>query len=108
MFNISSLPRHTVTVPFVIERDGVKEEHPFTATFEMIDPESEGIDPTVDKGDRELLDRVLVGLGDIMDEKGKELPFSDELKSQVIGRIDVRAALLRAFYAEIPKLIRGN
>ena len=108
MFNINTLPRVTVPVPLFVQVDGERQDHSFSATFELIDPEAEGIDVTVGTGDRELLDRVVVGLGDIADNKGDVLRFSDELKRRVLARMDARAALLRAFYGEVPKLIRGN
>jgi hypothetical protein len=108
MFNINTLPRVTVPVPLFVEVDGKRQNHSFSATFEMIDPEAEGINPAEGRGDRDLLERVVVGLGDIADNEGNVLPFSDELKHQVLARLDARAALVRAFYGEVPKLIRGN
>ena len=108
MFNVNTFPRVTVPVPLFVEVDGERQDHSFSATFELIDPESEGIDVAVGRGDRDLLERVVVGLQDVAGDDGKGLPFTPELKARVIARMDARAALLRAFYGEVPKLIRGN
>lgn len=108
MFRVNQLPRVTVPVPLFVEVDGERQDHSFTATFDIIDPEALGIDITEGSGDRELLERVIVDLGDIAGDDGKPLPFTPELKRQVLGRLDARAALLKAFFGEVPKLIRGN
>lgn len=108
MFRVNQLPRVTVPVPLFVEVDGERQDHSFTATFDIIDPEALGIDITEVSGDRELLERVIVDLGDIAGDDGKSLPFTSDLKRQVLARIDARAALLKAFFGEVPKLIRGN
>lgn len=107
MFRIAELPRFTVPVPLTIEVDGEAEDQSFSATFQMLE-----IDASRDLDDeqpqREFLRRAIVGLREIVDDDGAEVPFTPELREAVINRFDSRRALLAAYFARVQEIARGN
>lgn len=109
MFNIAKLPRVTRPIPLTIEVDGQLEEHPFTATFQIIEVDQSTPEKISDEaGQRAFLQQVVVDLGDVADEHGAPIAFSPELKAAVINRFDCRMALTRAYFDAVQKLAAGN
>ena len=107
MFKITAKPTFTHTVHVMVPVDGGHREETFKATFEVKDIDQ--LEKVQDEGgQRGLLREVITGFDELIDDAGQAVPYSDELREQLIGVPYVRIALFQAYIAAIGKAKPGN
>lgn len=106
MFKISTYPRVVQRVPLTIEVDGERQDHSFTATFQ-VQPMS-----ATELGDEDsqlsFLRAAVVDLADLVDAAEQPVPFSPQLVEQLADRPEVRTALIKAYFEATKKAAEGN
>ena len=103
MFKTSTRPRVIHPVPFHIEVDGVIVDNSFTATFQIL-PIERTIGDALDSDQKQtdFLTESVVNMADL------DVPFTAELRAELLGRIEVRGALLRAYFDAAKKAAAKN
>ena len=109
MFKIAKTPRFTHVVPIKVPVDGGFDEQTIRATFEVItDDEFASFDTMTAEGLKDLVRKILVRLDDMVDEQGKPLPYSDDLRDQLLELPYMRLGLLRGYQAAMIGAKAGN
>lgn len=107
MFKVTTEPKFTHPVTVMVPVDGGHKEQTFTCTFRVADVEA--LDKLKDEeGQKGLLQRVICGMADLVGEDDQPLPYSDELRDQLIGVPYVRLAMLVAYTGAVTKAKAGN
>ena len=105
MFKTSVRPRLTRPVPLFIETETGREDHTFRATFEVADMQLSAVGPMgTEEGQQTLLRASIKDLSDIQGDDGSETPFTQDLLSSLLTRIECRAALLRAYFDAVQEV----
>lgn len=107
MFKIVSEPTFTIPVTVCVPVDGGHKDQTLKVKFAVVDVDELGEAAGLD-GQQKLLRRVVRGLEDVVDDADKPLPYSDELRDQLIAVPYVRAAMLQSYLAAIGKTRVGN
>lgn len=109
MFRIVDRPEFTHEVPVQVPVDGGWKAETLKARFRIL-PEAEE-----DTGDlysteasKEYLRRILVRLDDLVDEAGKPVEYSDEMRERVLALPYARLALIRAYARAQVRAAEGN
>lgn len=109
MFNVLAKPTFTRTVKVKFPSGDGVETASFKATFLWVpSDELETFDRDTTEGIKEMLRHVLVSASEIVDDDGKELPWDDELREQVLGWSNARVGLLLAYNSGWIEEKRGN
>ena len=107
MFKVTSEPKFTHDVTVQVPVDGGHREETFKATYLVV-----GIDEMTDMlsldGQQKLLKRVVCQMDELEDEKGKPMPYSIELRDQLIKLPFVRAALYQTYLKAVSGAREGN
>ena len=109
MFNIAALPTFKRTVKVSVPNDAGYEEQSFIATYKVLDTataDSFGLD--TEKGSADFVRAILISLDDIVGADKKPVPYSDELRDQVIAVPYARMALVRTYMAAVGGAKAGN
>lgn len=89
--------------------DGGFKEEKFHATFRVLDGDKAAeYDRATIVGTRDFLKQVTVRLDDLVDANDKPVPYSDEVRDQVIVMPWVALALVREYFASVGKAAEGN
>lgn len=107
MFKLSKDPRFTIPVTVMVPIDGGHRTDTFKATFRVGESNSLGRFAELEGQDEELR-KVFVGCDEIVDEADNAIPFSNELRDQMIATPYVRAGLVNAYLGAIVKARVGN
>lgn len=107
MFKVSKEPRFTHEVKVMVPTDGGFEVQSFKATFRVIDVEKLS-DVQDESGQKGVLQQVIAGMDELIGDDGQPLPYSDELRDQLIGVPYVRIALFTAYLRGVTKAPEGN
>lgn len=109
MFNIEERPEFTRTVKIAVPADGGFREETMTARFRALpDDEADAFkldDPEEIKG---FLRLILVHLGDLVGEDGKEIVYSDDVRELVLFKSYARNALMRTYFMAVVGAREGN
>ena len=109
MFKIAKTPRFTHVVPIKVPVDGGFDEQTIRATFEVItDDEFASFDTMTAEGLKDLVRKILVRLDDMVDEQDKPLPYSDDLRDQLLELPYMRLGLLRGYQSAMIGAKAGN
>ncbi|MEA3265209.1 MAG: hypothetical protein U9R07_17190 [Pseudomonadota bacterium] len=112
MFKLSADPRFTHEVKVQVPVDGGHKEQSFKATFRVLPLDqltAEDEDASSDDQSQvNTLRKVVVGLDDLVDDAGEPVPYSDEIRDQLIGVPYVRIALMQTYIRAITKVKAGN
>lgn len=112
MFKLTTDPRFTHQVKVQVPVDGGFKEQSFKATFKVLP-----IDQLVTEEDAAASDetaqaltlrKVVVGLDDLVDDANEPIPYSDEIRDQLIAVPYVRIALMQTYIRAITKVKAGN
>ncbi|MDZ4136033.1 MAG: hypothetical protein U1D06_10655 [Paracoccaceae bacterium] len=106
MFKLVARPEFTHTVAVMVPIDGGHREESFTARFRLTEDEDARVD-TFD-GTVTWLREIIISLGDLVDEAGKAIPYSDEVRDRVLALPYARIALARTYFAAVGKARLGN
>jgi hypothetical protein len=109
MFKINHQPRFTRTIEVRVPNGENFITETLVATFNVL-PVDETTPEKVgsDEGQLAFLRKAIVSLDDIEGEDGKPIPYSPELRDQVLNRFDCRSALFNGYFAAIRGLAEGN
>lgn len=107
MFTVTNDPQFTHDVKVQVPVDGGHKEETFKTRFRVI-PIEELDDLSSLEGQKLALKRVIVSMSDLVDNEGKEVSYSDELRDQLIGVPYVRLSLIRTYREGITKARPGN
>lgn len=89
--------------------DGGFRDETFEATFNVLSPDKmEEFDLTTGSGTTEFLKAAIVSLGDLAGEDGLTLPYSDEVRDQVLALPYARTALIVAYGKGVAGAKSGN
>jgi len=110
MFKVTNDPRFTHEVKVMVPVDGGHVEQSFKATFRVLqlDQLSDGEGLTAEEEQTQTLRKVICDLTDIEGDDGKALPYSEQLRDQMIGIPYVRIALMKTYLAAVTKARAGN
>lgn len=107
MFKITTNPTFTHSVHVMVPVDGGHKEQTFKATFAVMDVEE--LERVQDEeGQRGVLRKVIKGFDELIGDDDKPVPFSDDLREQLIGVPFVRIALFQTYLKAISKAKAGN
>jgi hypothetical protein len=109
MFTLTKNPtfRHTVKVKVPV--DGGFEDQSFEATYRVLTTdEFAKFDLGTAKGSTGFLRAAIVELGDLVGADGKPLPYSDDVRDQVLAVAFVRQALARTYFEAVGGAALGN
>lgn len=106
MFKLVTRPEFTHPVTVMVPIDGGHREESFTVRFRLTEDENARID-TFDATIIWLRD-IIVSIGDLVDEAGTAIPYSDEVRDRVLALPYARIALTRAYFAAVGKARVGN
>ena len=107
MFKVTTDPRFTHPVKVFVPVDGGHKEQTFKATFRVEDVEQ--LEQVQDElGQRGVLERVIVGMSDLVGDDDQPLEYNDALRDQLIGVPFVRIALFRTYLEAVTKARAGN
>tara|TARA_B100000519_G_C14098796_1_gene369975 strand:- start:104 stop:427 length:324 start_codon:yes stop_codon:yes gene_type:complete len=107
MFKVTEERTFTRTVDVMVPSDGGHTKETCTATYRVVDIDELDNTHTLD-GQQTLLQRVVVELGDLVGDDGKDVPYSDKLRDQLIRIPFMRAALLRTYMEAVSGARVGN
>lgn len=109
MFKVVKEPTFTHDVEILEPSDGGHRKQKLKTTFRVVEDEVEH-DSTASAVERakDWLRRRIVAFHDLTDEDGKELPYSDDLRDQLLARPDIRLGLTLGYNNAINKALKGN
>lgn len=106
MFNITTRPTFVRDVPVDIPHgDGHRTEHLRTTFVALYDDEDA---PASGDKLRAFLERCVERFDDLADDDGNEIPFSPDVKGDLLARPYVRMALLREYLRSMSGAKSGN
>jgi hypothetical protein len=108
MFNITDTPEFTHTVKVQSPVDGGHREDTFKARFKVVDDEDMKTDFYQVGAVKDYLRRILVSMEDLVDEHKKPVPYSDQVRDQMLALPHVRLALLKTYNEALAQARRGN
>ena len=108
MFNITAKPEFTHTVHVLTPIDGGHREDTFKARFRVIDDEEQQTNFHRIGEVKDYLRKLVVGMEDLVDEQSKPIPYSDEVRDQMLALPHVRLALLKTYNEALTKARLGN
>ena len=120
-FTLKIDPSYTWPVPLIIPADGGrKEKHTFDAEFRRL-PQSRineiikmARDQELGRGDDETLDdktaarEILIGWTGVMDDSGKEMPFSEAALEQLLEYPTIAGQIITAWFDSMKVAKKGN
>lgn len=107
MFKVTNEPKFTHPVTVMVPVDGGHKEQTFTCTFKV--EEVEALDKLQgEEGQKGVLQRVVCGMADLVGDDDQALPYSAELRDQLIGVPYVRIAMWQAYMGAVTKAKAGN
>lgn len=107
MFKVISEPTFTIPVTVCVPVDGGHKDQDLKVKFRVVDVDELGEAAGLE-GQQKLLKRVVCGFEEVVGDNDQELPYSDELRDQLIAVPYVRAAMLQTYLAAIGKTRVGN
>ncbi|MEO0861542.1 MAG: hypothetical protein AAFY65_13075 [Pseudomonadota bacterium] len=107
MFVIDTHPKFTTTV--AVQLGDATEPSTFQATFVALPAEElKSFDTATEEGTEALLVRVIDTLDDLVDEEGKAVSYTVDLRDTLLGLPWVRQPLVRAYFTELARARLGN
>lgn len=107
MFKISTDPKFTHSVTVCVPVDGGYKDQTFPVTFRVLPLDQLG-NREGSEGQIETLQKVVVHMGELVDENDQPISYSDEIRDQLIAFSFVRLALLKAYIEAMSKMKTGN
>lgn len=109
MFVVTDKPSFWRTVKIFVPVDGAHKEETLRARFNVLDTaEIDAFDFTETEGNTAFLCAVIEELDDIVGPDKAKLPYTTELRDQVLRLPYVRVALVREYFDAVGKARKGN
>jgi hypothetical protein len=107
MFKITTDPKFTHPVTVCVPVDGGFKDQTFPVTFRALPLDQLG-DKNGNEGQIETLRKVVVHMGELVDDNDQPISYSDEIRDQLIQFGYVRLALLKTYIEAMSKMKTGN
>lgn len=107
MFKVSADPKFTHPVTVFVPSDGGHVAQTFPVTFRVV-PEDEMGTADGTEGQKETLRRLVVHMGDLVDDDDQPVVYSDAIREQLINLAYVRMALMKTYIEAVTKIKAGN
>lgn len=107
MFKITSDPKFTHPVTVCRPVDGGHVEETFKVTYRVVDVDQLGGTHDLE-GQQIILKKIVCGFEEVVGEDDKPLPYSEELRDQLIAKPFIRAAMFQTYLAAVTKTKVGN
>lgn len=109
MFKLATNPTFTHKVEVLVPVDGGHAKQNFKATFRVMSTDDAAkFDFSDPESNAAFLREVLVSTDDITGEGGDPLPYSDELRDQLIAIPYARTGLAKTYFDGVAKARLGN
>ena len=110
MFKIAEERTFTHRVRVQVPVDGGHREEPFKVTYRVIEQAKvDDFDLAKTEDQDDFMRSVIVGMDDLADANGQPLPYSDDVRDQVIRIPYARLPLIRGYFEGIGRGARkGN
>ncbi len=111
MFKVTTNPTFTHTVDVLVPIDGGHDRQSLKVTFRVIDSDEEQDDKhdlNTIAGSIAFCRDVVVSFDDMVDGENKPLPYSDDLRDQLLKKPYIRTPIARAYYDAVTKATLGN
>ncbi|MFN4091016.1 MAG: hypothetical protein ACK4QW_18495 [Alphaproteobacteria bacterium] len=109
MFTIAESPEFTHDVPVLVPVDDGQEERKLRTRFRAIPAaEADSFDLGSEEGRDAFLDRVVVGFHDLVDDAGRPVACTDEIRGRLMGYPFVRTALTVGYLRAVSGARLGN
>jgi hypothetical protein len=109
MFVISKKNTFTHDVPVLVPVDEGHDEQTLKTTFNYLDTDAvKAFDLKTAEGTTAFLVAIVSSFHDLVDDNGSSLPYSEELRDQLIRRQYVRQALVAHYFGAVTKVAEGN
>lgn len=109
MFTLVDTLEFTHTIPVMVPVDGGFKEQSLKVRFRLHQDDAENAaDLAKSDGMEAFLKRVIVSIDDVIDEAKKAMPYSDELRDQLISMSFVKIAMWNGYFAAVTKAKAGN
>jgi len=107
MFKITTEPKFTHPVTVCVPVDGGFKEQTFPVTFRVL-PMDQLQQEEGSAGQIETLRKVVVHMGELVDENDQPISYSDDIRDQLIQFSFVRLAILKKYIEAMSKMKAGN
>ena len=109
MFNVVTVPKFSRTVKVKVPAGDGHVEQSFKGLFKVVPSDrSEGLD-WFETGDvKAFLREVLISADDLVDDKEKPMPYSEEIREGLLNLPYVRLALLKTYTTALVQDTLGN
>lgn len=109
MFKLEKNPTFTHVVKVQMPVDGGHTTQDFKATFKLLSAEEMArFNTATPSGMADFMREVVTDLSDIVAEDGEAIPYSDDLRDQVISSVPVLNALFNTYVMACSKARLGN
>jgi hypothetical protein len=109
MFKVVTMPTFKRPVEISVPSDNGHEKQTLTATYKALAAEeADKFDLSTQSGSAEFLRAVIVKLDDVVGENNEVLPYSDNLRDQIIAMPYARMPLARAYMEAVGGAKAGN
>lgn len=107
MFKVSSDPKFTHPVTVCVPVDGGHKNMTFPVTFRVM-PLDQLDDGQGAEGQAASLRKVITHMEDLVGDNDQPIPYSDEIRDQLIAVPYVRLALMKTYLEAVTKTKAGN
>ncbi|AZV77933.1 hypothetical protein EBB79_08510 [Parasedimentitalea marina] len=109
MFNVVTVPTFSRTVKVKVPDGDGHLEQSFKGLFKVVpSDQSEGLDWFETEGVKEFLREVMISADDLVDDKEKPIPYSEEIREGLLNLPYVRMALLKTYTTALIQDALGN
>lgn len=109
MFVVNENPRFTRDVDVMVPIDGGHEKQTVKVTYQAISTEAfDAYDFTTAQGSTDFLRKVVVSLDDLVDLEKKPIPYSDNVRDQVLRMSWARNPIVKGYLQAVNKSAEGN
>ena len=109
MLRVTNDPTFTHDCTVQVPVDGGFREDRCKATFRVLPTdEVDEFDLATEAGTKDFLKAVLIKLDELEDEKKQPIPYSDEIRDQLLRVPYVRIALAQTYFGAVGKARLGN
>ncbi len=109
MFKLEENPKFTHVVEVLVPADEGHVKQDMKVTFQAIPVGEFGqLDLSSAEDSTLFLQRIVVGVDDVVGPDNKPLPFSAELRDRLIAISYVRSAIVRTYFKAMGKAAEGN
>lgn len=109
MFNVITIPKFSRTVKVNVPEGDGHVEQSFKGLFKVVpSDQSDGLDWFKTKDVKAFLREVMISADELVDDKEKPVPFTEEVREGMLNLPYVRMALLKTYTTALIQETVGN